>query len=189
MKTIYMPLALASALAAALFVSPTVFSSDASDAGAAGEIRTIKVDQGALKVLFDANVPEYSLTYTLPTGCSGTKIDVEEADSKGTLDISHAGSSCRTGATFTLTLGKAFQDRPIALVLKAGVIKLPEGKEQYSKARLAVSYGTVSAGDLNSYCGRKLTNPASVSCAYNAEAKETGKYDITASVKAGIIKL
>lgn len=176
MKNVYMPLALATAL----FVSPAAF---------AGDINTITVDQGALKVRFDSSVPEYSLTYSLPTGCSGTKIDVEEAESKGALAISHSGSSCRTGATFTLTLGKAFQDRPITLALKAGVITLPEGKEHYSKARLDVSYGTVSGGDFNSYCGRKLTNPASVTCAYTAEAKGPDKYDITASVKAGIIKL
>lgn len=176
MKRFYAPLA----LAAALLASPAAFGAG---------FNSVTVDQGVLKVLFNKNVAGHSVGYKLPKGCSDTKVNIKEDEAKGTLAITHSGPTCPTGADFTLILGEEYQNKPIKLKLKAGVLQLPSEMKHYNKANITVSAGAVDSRNLKSYCARKLTNPAGVKCAFTAATKAKGKYDIDATVTAGVIKL
>lgn len=172
------PAALLLALAATTTTAPAATAFD-----------SFTVDQGVVNLRFSKDLAGYTLDHAMPWRCSDSKIDVREDKSTGTVAIRHAGPKCRRSATFTLTLGTDYQDRPVNLKLEAGVLRLPKDKAQYSRAQFAVSYGMVSGGSLNDTCSRRLENPAGETCSYTAAPGAKGRYDLTATVVAGMIKL
>lgn len=174
-------------LAFTLGAAAALISFSAVGAGTAVAKNTIEIDQGTVKVAFNPNVSGHSIGYKLPKGCEKTKVDVKETD--GAVTISHSGPACLEGASFTLILGDRYQTEPLAITLKAGVLQLPAEMKHYNKADIKVTAGAVDSRNLSGYCARKFPNPAGVSCSFKAATEAKDRYDVTARVKAGVVRM
>lgn len=207
MKKTYIPVALLAAAAITLAVSFTTESSSSANAdsnsgvssdanyGASStlstdtNIKTITVDQGVVKVHFDSSIAGYNLSYAPHKRCPNTKIEIEQNEQKDGLSLSHTGESCYSSPTFTITLGKGYQGKPIKIALDAGMLELPKDKALYNKATFAVDSGMISSDSFEPHCGRGLSNPAKVSCSYAAATKQKDGYDLEVTVDSGMINL
>lgn len=153
----------------------------------AEEFTAFNIDQGTTKVIFNENVSGHSIDYKLPKGCEKTK--VETSEDKGVFTLTHSGEKCDEGAKVTLILGSEYADKPLKIEMKTGVLELPAEMKHYNKANVKVSAGAVDSTNLKSYCARKFPNPAAVTCSFVAATKAKGKFDLDATVKAGIIRM
>lgn len=155
--------------------------------GSAAAKNAISVDKGTVKVVFNPNVSGHSLGYKLPKSCEKTKVEIKETDNA--VDIVHSGEACMTGANFTLILGDRYQNQPLDITLKAGVLELPAAMKHYNKADIKVTAGTVDSRNLKDYCARKFPNPAAVTCSFKAADSKKERYDVTAKVTAGVLRM
>lgn len=155
--------------------------------GSAMAKNLISVDKGTVKVRFNPNVSGHSIGYELPKECSKTKVQIKEVGN--TVIIKHKGENCVDGATFTMILGDKYQGTPVEFTLNAGVLELPAAMKHYNKADVKVTAGMVDSRNLKGYCARKFPNPAGVKCSFKAADSKKERYDVTAKVKAGVLRM